>query len=419
MESTDEELFNEFGEALDEWAREVKQACRASAVQQKQLANRLTEPTKGRKVDQSRVSKWLSGRKIVTTGGAALPGKGLSQDIIRALGLQGAPAQRVMRLGERIDLVQAQLERRYPSGWRVAAQAHFRDSSAVVSSPAGAEAESSSGATSLAPPPAVSGHRQDTPDAPQTPAAHATAAAPPSAAAVDEETAALPPLITGSASPEARRHGWLRRPWHDQPGWVKAMGSAAILVAAVLVTAAVVGADGDEKAGGQSQGAAPQTSAPAGESSSAQGGPGAVASEFPGVEKGTLGEDSRCSVPFAGPGAVTWRVCARVETERVSFALKITNHGSKAATVKARLEYAHHNEFYPCPKAPSAHPVDVAAGQTVITDSGQCAVAREETYVAYQGVGWVVAEDANAGSYKLSPTAHIHPDRVIWQPDLM
>lgn len=423
VESTDEELFNEFGDALDEWARGVKDACRASAVQQKQLANRLTELTKGRTIDQSRVSKWLSGRKIVTTGGAALPGKGLSQDIIRALGLQGAQARKIMQLGERIDLVQAQLERRYPSGWRVATQAHFRNSSAATRSaspPAGAEAEPSSGTVAPRPLSAVGGHRQDVPDATKVPRDHSPTAAPSTPASVDEKTAAAPPLITDEQSSDAPRRDRRRRPWRDQPRWVKAAASgAAVLAAALLVTKGVMGAAGDDETDGQSEGATPSLWASTTEKSSAQGGPEAVASESPGVEKGTLGQDSRCSVPFSGPDSVAWRVCARVEAERVSFALKITNYGSKAATVKIHLEYAQANEFHPCPKAPSAHPIDIAAGETVITDSGQCAVPREETYASYQGVGWVLAKDANAGSYRLSPTPHVHPDRVIWQPDLV
>ncbi|MEE1768781.1 hypothetical protein PUR34_11565 [Streptomyces sp. JV185] len=141
-------------------------------------------------------------------------------------------------------------------------------------------------------------------------------------------------------------------------------------------------------------------------------------SEAPGLEKGTLGEDSRCSAPFPGPELVVWRVCARVEKDRVSFALKITNQGLAAATIKTRLEYVQATKFHPCPKAPSARPLDVPAGETVITDPEECAVSREEVPFAYQGVGWVLAQDANASSYKLSPTANVHPDRVTWQPDL-
>jgi hypothetical protein len=136
-------------------------------------------------------------------------------------------------------------------------------------------------------------------------------------------------------------------------------------------------------------------------------------------ETGTLGEDSRCSVPFQGPEAVTWRVCARVEAERVSFALKAVNQGRTAITVKIRLEYAQAREFHPCPKAPRVLSLSIAAGKTVVTDPGRCAVPRTKAPAAYQGVGWLLAADANAGSYELSPTAHVYPDRVVWKPDLV
>ncbi|OKI25168.1 hypothetical protein [Streptomyces sp. CB03911] len=145
----------------------------------------------------------------------------------------------------------------------------------------------------------------------------------------------------------------------------------------------------------------------------------AAASEQPGLEKGTLGEDSRCSAPIQGPEMVIWRVCARVEAERVSFALKITNHGSRPMPLKTRLQYARENAFHPCPGDPGPRQLTVPAGQTIVTDTKQCAVAREDRPWAYQGVGWVVPADATDGTYKLAPTAHVYPDRIIWQPDLL
>ncbi|MER8002021.1 hypothetical protein [Streptomyces sp. NPDC095613] len=147
--------------------------------------------------------------------------------------------------------------------------------------------------------------------------------------------------------------------------------------------------------------------------------PGSVTAVPGALEKGSIGVDSRCSEPFQGPEAVVWRVCARVEEERVSFALKVTNQGRAGTMVKIRLEYARSSRFHPCPKAPRAHLLDVPAGETVVTEPGLCALPRQDAYVAYQGVGWVVAEHANAGSYELSPTAHVRPDRVIWKPDLV
>ncbi|WP_331747849.1 hypothetical protein OG520_40280 (plasmid) [Streptomyces sp. NBC_00984] len=137
------------------------------------------------------------------------------------------------------------------------------------------------------------------------------------------------------------------------------------------------------------------------------------------LEKGSLGADSRCSVPFQGPEAVIWRVCGRVDPSHVSFALKITNQGRDAITVKVHLEWARASKLHSCPQQPNTKPLRIPAGESVVTDPAQCTVLRGETAFAYQGAGWVFAKDANGGSYRLSPTAHIRPDGVTWQPDLV
>ncbi|WP_037854881.1 helix-turn-helix transcriptional regulator [Streptomyces sp. NRRL S-340] len=137
------------------------------------------------------------------------------------------------------------------------------------------------------------------------------------------------------------------------------------------------------------------------------------------LEKGSLGSDSRCSVPFAGPEPTVWRVCARVTDDRVAFAVKITNPGPRPVGATVRVQYAHHREFHACPRASGAYAVTVPAGGTFITDPARCSVPRRTVYIAYQGVGWVVPAGSAAGSYELSPTAHVRSDRVIWQPDLL
>ncbi|MEV7089300.1 hypothetical protein AB0O07_25990 [Streptomyces sp. NPDC093085] len=138
-----------------------------------------------------------------------------------------------------------------------------------------------------------------------------------------------------------------------------------------------------------------------------------------GLEKGSLGEDSRCSVPFQGPDAVVWRVCARVEEDRVSFALKITNEGLAAVTVKVAQQYARESTFRACPRTSGFRRVEVPGSGTVTTDPALCALPRQDVPVGYQGVGWVIAEHDNGGTYRLSPTASVSPDRVIWTPDLV
>ncbi len=345
-----EKLVEDFAEALDAWSQKVKDALNGRP--QKVLVNGL------RNVNQSKVSRWLSGREQIWKGQAALPGVGLTQGIVQVLELQGSEAALLMQLAGRVDQLQKQLMER--KGWRKKAGDYLQR---------GPSAETSSG-SALAP------------------------------------------------APRAGRRNWQRQPWPGQPIWVKASLGMVAIAAVVIVTAAVV-PDGDEGPGDSPDQAAPKPSPSVSMSSTVQGGSGAVPSESPGLEKGTLGEDSRCSAPFAGPGPVAWRVCARVEAERVSFALKIANHGSKAVTVKIRLEYVQATKFHPCSKAPGTHLLDVPAGETVITDSGQCSAPREESPFAYQGKGWVLAVDADAGSYKLSPAAHVYPDRVIWQPDLV
>ncbi|MFJ9456493.1 hypothetical protein ACIRST_15530 [Kitasatospora sp. NPDC101447] len=142
--------------------------------------------------------------------------------------------------------------------------------------------------------------------------------------------------------------------------------------------------------------------------------------ERPGIEKGSLGADSRCSAPFPGPEVVTWRVCVRVEADRVSIALKVTNRASLPTRAKVRLEFARAGKVYPCPGVPGAHVIDLDAGTTVITPPADCATVREPIPLAYQGLGRVVAADATDAAYNVSPTANVYPDRpTIWRPDLI
>ncbi|MEW1639678.1 hypothetical protein AB0469_37170 [Streptomyces sp. NPDC093801] len=143
-------------------------------------------------------------------------------------------------------------------------------------------------------------------------------------------------------------------------------------------------------------------------------------SEQPGLEKDSIGADSRCSPPNSGPGAVKWRVCTRVQADRISFALEITNRASEPVTVKARLKYtAKTAEFRTCPEAADFQILTVPAGRTLTTDTAQCSVPRTSSPTAYSGVGWVVAPDVDYGTRVLSPGAHVYPGEVHWTPDVL
>ncbi|MDN0199907.1 hypothetical protein [Streptomyces sp. S.PNR 29] len=361
-----EKLAEDFADALDAWSQEVKVALNGRP--QKVLVNGLG-------VNPGNVSRWLGGREQIWKGGAALPGAGLTQGVAKVLQLQEGGSTRLMQLAGQVDYLQAQLTE-HGRDWRKRAGDHLQS---LTGAPPG----------TVISPEAPIGATED-----------------------GSEPASLSPtggdLPVGPGQPVTQ----------DSPGRARRrdrIPKKARVTSAVLATLAVGGVLGAAIwNGGTSDG--PVSSAGGEEGAGAEGG----ATAAPGaLEKGVLGEDSRCSAPFHGPEAVTWRVCARVEAERVSFALKLTNQGRAASTVKIRLEYVRATEFHPCPKASSTHSLSIPAGRTVITDPGQCTVPREEAPAAYQGAGWVLAENANAGSYELSPTANVYLDRVIWKPDLV
>lgn len=200
-------------------------------------------------------------------------------------------------------------------------------------------------------------------------------------------------------------------------------GVCAVVTAVAWPILRGTSAPGSASAGTLPTGAATATVLPAG---TASDGPArlrpASPSEQPGLEKDSLGTDSRCSPPNSGPGGVKWRVCTRVQADRVSFALEITNRATEPATVKARLKYtAKTSDFRTCPGAGAAdfQILTVPAGQTLTTDTAQCSVARTATPTAYTGVGWVVAPDVDYGTRVLSPGAHVYPGEIHWTPDVL
>ena len=375
------ELARALAQALDAWAATVGQA--TDTEKRPTRAGLIAELERDRKelerlgrtrkrIDEPLLAYWLKGRDQLRAGGKRnrLPGKEDSEAVARALTKrEHHRAEQLPGISAEIADLARRLKDEGGTGWRDDVLA-----SLVPEAIAGGDANPKSDTTS---------------------------------------SAALP-------APEESQQ---QRPRRGRPRRVRALGSAlavAVTATAVVTAVAVIGSEDDEGAESPSGFAAPRTPQPTFSNTPAQGGPAeAGASDSSGLEKGTLGEDSRCSAPFQGPHMITWRVCTRVEKDRVSFALKITNKGRVAADVKTRLEYARAAQLHPCPKAPNYQPLNIPAGQTVITDSRQCTVPREATPFAYQGVGRVVAKEANAGSYELSPAANVYPDRVIWRPDLV
>ncbi|MFB6992786.1 hypothetical protein, partial [Streptomyces sp. NPDC056304] len=58
-------------------------------------------------------------------------------------------------------------------------------------------------------------------------------------------------------------------------------------------------------------------------------------------------------------------------------------------------------------------------GQMVATETRDCEIARQDVPYAYQASGCVISTYVNSCTYKLSPTAHVYPDHIKWQPDII
>ncbi|MEE4423391.1 hypothetical protein [Streptomyces bugieae] len=418
------ELARALVQALDAWAAVVGQATDtdkrptrtgliAELERDRREAERLGQAR--RRIDEPLLAYWLKGRDQLLVGKKRnrLPSEEDSAAIAHVLAKKACRGtEQLSRLGREIADLARRLKDEGGAGWRNAVLA-----SLVHEARPGEEVGAEHSTTSVTPLP-TPGNSRGTPGSsealPDKPIAGVSCTA-----TYGEEASVWSPPAAGGHLPGAPRPDGRQRPLHHQQSWVNALGSVVAVVVsitAVITAAAVTASDDGKGAEPPSASAAPHTSP----ISPVHSGLARTAGlETPGLEKGVLGEDSRCSAPFQGPNVITWRVCARVDEEYVSFALKITNRGRAATTVKIRLEYAQTSRFHSCPKARNTHLLNAPAGKTVITDPRQCAVPREATPFAYQGVGWVVAEEANAGSYELAPTAHVYPDRVIWKPDFV
>ncbi|MBX6169039.1 MAG: hypothetical protein IRY84_15555, partial [Thermobispora bispora] len=107
-----EKLADDLGTALDEWSGEFRAVVDRAGLPAKVLVKRLRDL--GVSADESRISRWLSGRKQIWSSRIALPGAGLAEKIAEALRLPGADAERLIRLAERVDRARERLEPHQP-----------------------------------------------------------------------------------------------------------------------------------------------------------------------------------------------------------------------------------------------------------------------------------------------------------------
>ncbi|MEU5209274.1 hypothetical protein [Streptomyces sp. NPDC020742] len=148
--------------------------------------------------------------------------------------------------------------------------------------------------------------------------------------------------------------------------------------------------------------------------------PGNASSARPDGESGgpvqidALGPQSRCGPARPGAAGVLFRVCLRVESTQVLFALKVSNPGPAAAEVTTKLSYVRSGRYHSCQRSDGLWHGSVPAGSTHVTDPVGCTAAR--TRAAYQADGLLApGTSQNWAAHQLSPNAHVHPDQVLWR----
>ncbi|MGW3568464.1 hypothetical protein ACWDSL_32185 [Streptomyces sp. NPDC000941] len=129
--------------------------------------------------------------------------------------------------------------------------------------------------------------------------------------------------------------------------------------------------------------------------------------------------DHRCGRTRA-VGAVSWRPCASVGKDSLSFVVQLSNSSTRAMTVKARIAYVQAGAEHECP-APwgTAREVTIPAGATVTSPARGCTVPVIPAQ-AFQARVRVAEKNASAWGYREhSPTVHIQADgRCLWADQL-
>ncbi|WP_181810950.1 hypothetical protein [Streptomyces ipomoeae] len=229
--------------------------------------------------------------------------------------------------------------------------------------------------------------------------------------ALDEEPANAPPSSSSApidGAPEQHPQNTPAPRRFKVLGRRGRQGLAVIGLLILLGLAVLIGKNlarpGSAEAGSGSPGRSP------GSSSSAQ----AQDEQADQVQVDALGPQSRCGPARSGAADVLLRACLRVEDERVLFALKVTNLGSEAVEVTAKLSYVRAGQHHSCQKADGLWHGTVPAHDSYVTDPADCVVNR--TQAAYQADGLLALGDTqNWVAHQLSPNAHAYPHDVRWR----
>ncbi|MGW2489474.1 hypothetical protein ACWCV9_19975 [Streptomyces sp. NPDC001606] len=210
------------------------------------------------------------------------------------------------------------------------------------------------------------------------------AAEPPADEPAPPRTIADPPALAASRS------------------WKRPAGVAAAVGLLIVLGVAARGWSGSTEQGGQAE---PSSS------------PATSAAGTTAQPSDALGGDSRCSPPKAGPSGVHLRACAKVQHDKVVFALKVDNPTASAAHVTVKVAGFWAGAGHDCKPGPSTSHITVEPGTTFTTDPALCGTARQDAPLAYQGEAYIAAGDGQEWTgHAWSPRANVYADRgTLWR----
>jgi hypothetical protein len=129
-----------------------------------------------------------------------------------------------------------------------------------------------------------------------------------------------------------------------------------------------------------------------------------------------MGDNSRCARLRYANG-LAWSPCTQVDTEKLDFAVWLSNTGKKPVTVKIKMAYVQAGTAYACPgRWGTGVQVEIAPGATMTSPEKVCAAGKLPA-TAFQAKAWVIAPDEASWGYReMSQTVHIQADGVtaIW-----
>ncbi|MFJ8627500.1 hypothetical protein ACIRD3_32325 [Kitasatospora sp. NPDC093550] len=374
-----EDATGELARALDDWARCLSDVTdRAQRPSRKALVRRLR--LAGHRIDEPLLSYWLKGhRQLLVAKANRMPSQADTAALAQALGPDAAAAAELLvGHGEEIAVLRSHLGELGGAGWRRKAVAYLGRGGPDEDGPVPAGLDGTG-----------EGRRSDG----------------------DGASATLENADTARAGSTRPVNTTVRR-------WLP-VAAAVLVPAAVLPLVLLAG-----RSGAGMDAAAPAPPPPsAASTASTAGEPPTAAPEradlplfSPAAGARTeIGGNHRCGRIRYVEG-LAWTACTRVDESGLSFAVRLTNTGPDAVTVRAKVGWVRTRASHPCPGSwGTGVRIVVAPGQTLLSPPELC-VQPLLPATAYQARAEVGELDALSLYREMSMTVHIQSDgrTAIW-----